>query len=51
MMLDFADCIQGKKRNPFDYKYELLVEKALMAACGDRAVDFIGYENDDGLKL
>jgi predicted dehydrogenase len=34
MMLDFADVVSGKKANQFTYEYELLVQKAVLAACG-----------------
>ncbi|HQD40630.1 MAG TPA: Gfo/Idh/MocA family oxidoreductase [Bacillota bacterium] len=34
MMLDFAEMVRGKKKNPFSYEYELLVQKATLAACG-----------------
>lgn len=34
MMLEFADLVENKFENPFTYKYELLVQKAVLAACG-----------------
>ena len=34
MMLDFAEMVKGNKENPFTYGYELLVQKAVLAACG-----------------
>lgn len=34
MMLDFAEMVKGKKQNPFTYEYELMVQKALLSACG-----------------
>ncbi len=34
MMLDFAEIVKGNKENPFPYEYELLVQKAVLAACG-----------------
>ena len=34
MMLDFARMIEDGKENLFTYEYELLVQKAVLAACG-----------------
>ncbi|MGI6083226.1 MAG: Gfo/Idh/MocA family protein [Limnochordia bacterium] len=34
MMLDFARMITEGRENPFSYEYELLVHKAVLAACG-----------------
>lgn len=34
MMLDFARMIEEGRDNPYTYEYELLVQKAVLAACG-----------------
>ena len=34
LMLDFARCVRGEKKNPFDYAHELLVHKATLIASG-----------------
>jgi predicted dehydrogenase len=34
MMLEFAACVRGECRNPFDYDHELQVQKLILAACG-----------------
>jgi len=34
MMLEFADLIEKKLENPFTYEYELMVQKAVLTACG-----------------
>ena len=34
MVLEFAEIVKGNKANPFTYEYELLMQKAVLAACG-----------------
>lgn len=34
MMLHFAQCVQGKIENEFDYDYELEVHRLILEACG-----------------
>ena len=34
MLHDFAAYIRGTKKNPFDYDYELQLQKMVLAACG-----------------
>ena len=34
MMQDFAAIVRGEKENPFNYEYELAVQKMLLKACG-----------------
>lgn len=34
MMLEFARLVEDGMQNPFNYEYELLVQKAVLAACG-----------------
>lgn len=34
MMLEFADLIENKLENQFTYEYELMVQKAVLSACG-----------------
>ena len=34
MMLDFAEMAEGNKENPFTYEYELLLQQAVLTACG-----------------
>lgn len=38
-LIDFARIIRGERANPFDYDYELLVEKTVLRACGIEAND------------
>ena len=33
-LIDFARIIRGEHENPFDYDYELAVERTLLRACG-----------------
>lgn len=42
MMLDFHDCVIGKKENPFTYEHEYAVQKALLEICeADKRERFI----------
>lgn len=34
MMLDFARMVENGKENPYSYEYELMVQKAVLQACG-----------------
>ena len=34
LILDFAAFVRKEKKNPFDYNYELQVQKLILAACG-----------------
>lgn len=38
MLLDFAAEIRGEKDTPYSYDYELQLQKAVLAACGEREV-------------
>lgn len=33
MMLDFHDCVTGKKQNPFTYEYEYALQRTLLEIC------------------
>ena len=34
MMTDFAELVQGKKKNPYSYEYELELYKLILKCCG-----------------
>lgn len=36
MMMDFAAMIRGEKENPFSYEYELINQRMILAACGEK---------------
>lgn len=42
MMLEFANLIENKLENPFTYEYELMVQKAVLSACG--VLEYINNE-------
>ena len=40
MMKDFASFVRGEAKNPFDYNYELALQKLIMYCCGCEDVDW-----------
>lgn len=40
MMADFASYVRGEAKNPYDYNYELTLQKLIMYCCGHTDVDW-----------